>query len=795
MADRRDVMVPLILVLAPLGRDGTVICDILRPTAFSCEVVPDTAALVARLDVAATAVIAEEAFASPADLERLGDWLQVQEPWSDFPFVLLALPGEDSSPPRKALADRLGNITVLERPLRPDTLVRAVVAGARARRRQYETARLLQERARAEAKLRESEEHYRNAAELNPQVAWTADPDGQLDRVAERWREWTGTTGLGATWSEGLHPDDRPHTFEAWRQAVASGEPYDVEHRVKRLTGVYRWARSRASPRRDDAGRIVKWYGSTEDVHDRKQAEEGLYRLTQTLERQVADRTAALRASEARLRTIFETSYQYQALVSLDGILLDANATLLGNIGRDLTEVVGRPFADLPWFAETPSLADDMRQAVETVARGETVRREITTRLPAGWRTFDFEMRPMRDQYGDVVALVPEAVDITERRHAEEALRQSQKLEAMGQLTGGVAHDFNNLLTPIMGSLDLLHRRRIGGEREQRLIDGALQAAERAKMLVQRLLAFARRQPLRSSAVDVGSLITGMRDLVASTSGPRISVEVEADPVLPPAKADANQLEMAILNLSVNARDAMPDGGALRITAATETVGPGHRSKLSPGPYIRLSVADTGGGMDEATLARAIEPFFSTKGVGKGTGLGLSMVHGLVAQLGGALTIASAPGRGTDVELWLPVSDRAADPVEPAVADVALGGSGKALLVDDEDLVRASAADMLVDLGYTVTEAGSAAKALDLIEHGLTPDFIMTDHLMPGMNGTDFARIIRQRLPDVPVLIVSGYAETAGIAADLPRLNKPFRRKELAARLCEMLGASEKRPR
>ena len=210
---------------------------------------------------------------------------------------------------------------------------------------------------------------------------------------------------------------------------------------------------------------------------------------------------------------------------------------------------------------------------------------------------------------------------------AEEALRQAQKMEAMGQLTGGVAHDFNNLLTPIVGALDMLRRKGLGGNREQRLIDGAAQSAERAKTLVQRLLAFARRQPLQPVAVDVAKLVIGMADLIRSTSGPQIRVVVEVQDDLAPAKADPNQLEMALLNLSVNARDAMPDGGTLRISAGEEQVGFGHTSKLEPGRYIRLSVADTGLGMDETTLARAVEPFFSTKGVGKGTGLGLSMVH------------------------------------------------------------------------------------------------------------------------------------------------------------------------
>lgn len=380
---------------------------------------------------------------------------------------------------------------------------------------------------------------------------------------------------------------------------------------------------------------------------------------------------------------------------------------------------------------------------------------------------------------------------IAEREEAQKALRQSQKMEAMGQLTGGVAHDFNNLLTPIVGTLDMLQRRGVGGEREQRLISGAVQSAERAKTLVQRLLAFARRQPLRTVPVDVAKLVGDMGDLVASTTGPQIKVVIDVPEDLPAAIADLNQLEMALLNLSVNARDAMLEGGTMRISASTERVGTGHRSKLGAGDYLCLSVADTGIGMDAATLARAVEPFFSTKGVGKGTGLGLSMVHGLASQLNGALTIQSAPGLGTNVELWLPRSMtepapalRIVDALEPQLTH------GLALLVDDEELVRTSTAYMLAELGYRVIEAASGEEALELMEAGETFDLLVTDHLMPGINGTDLARVVRTSRPGTAVLLVSGYAEREGLDPDLPRLTKPFRKNELAASLSQLRGES-----
>nr|WP_277923757.1 PAS domain-containing sensor histidine kinase [Sphingomonas sp. TREG-RG-20F-R18-01] len=381
----------------------------------------------------------------------------------------------------------------------------------------------------------------------------------------------------------------------------------------------------------------------------------------------------------------------------------------------------------------------------------------------------------------DVTARVEEQRRLSE---AQEALRQSQKMESMGQLTGGVAHDFNNLLTPIIGSLDMLVRRGVGSERERRLIDGALQSADRAKTLVQRLLAFARRQPLQASAVDLGTLINGMADLIGSTLGPMIDVQIDLADDLPPVTVDQNQLEMALLNLAVNARDAMADGGSLTIHAMRESVREGDGTKLRRGHYVLLCVADTGSGMDEATLARAIEPFFSTKGIGKGTGLGLSMVHGLAAQLGGAMAIDSAPNEGTTIKLWLPVSRAPVNAGNTEAAQIdARPHRGKVLLVDDEELVRMSTADMLMDLGFDVTEAGSAEEALRLVDEGERPDILVTDHLMPGMSGAELARALRAKITELPVLIVSGYAEAEGIAPDLSRLTKPFRIAELAQRI------------
>ncbi|MDP1028397.1 PAS domain S-box protein [Sphingomonas sp. KR1UV-12] len=509
---------------------------------------------------------------------------------------------------------------------------------------------------------------------------------------------------------------------------------------------------------------------------ERARAEEELRDLNDTLEEQVAARSA----ERDRLWTLSQDMF---ARADYSGMMSAVSPAWMQVLGWTEAELLSRGYA-------TFMHPDDMPGTLAAIARMANTRRptRFENRIATsdgGWKPIEWIVAPEPD--GDnFIAVGRDLSDAKAREDAlgaaQEALRQSQKMEAMGSLTGGVAHDFNNLLTPIIGSLDMLVRKGIGSERERRLIGGALQSAERAKTLVQRLLAFARRQPLQPTAVDVARIVDGMAGLIGSTLGPTIDVRVDLAADLPPARADLNQLEMALLNLAVNARDAMPDGGELTITARRESVR--GRGDLPRGHYVRLSVGDSGVGMDADTVGRAVEPFFSTKGVGKGTGLGLSMVHGLVAQLGGGLTIDSAPGRGTTIGLWLPISAVAPDGEErPVETTPAVKGRGTALLIDDEDLVRMSTADMLADLNYDVVEAGSAEEALRLIGDGLEPDLLVTDHLMPGMSGAQLARELKVARPELPVLIVSGYAEEDGIDPDIPRLTKPFRNAELAASL------------
>ena len=365
-------------------------------------------------------------------------------------------------------------------------------------------------------------------------------------------------------------------------------------------------------------------------------------------------------------------------------------------------------------------------------------------------------------------------------------LHQAQKLETLGQLTGGVAHDFNNLLTPVIGNLDLLRRRLPANDASQRLIDAGLQAASRAATLVQRLLAFARRQDLRVRSVNVGILLDGMKDLIRRSLDPAIGVHISHSPGLSPARVDPNQLELAILNLAINARDAMPGGGTLRINADAASAEGG---SVTPGDYVRITVRDTGVGMDQQTLARAVEPFFSTKGVGKGTGLGLSMVHGLAAQLGGVLDLNSRPGEGTTAEVWLPVAAEAATAEDLESGSLIQARRGaEILLVDDEELVRIGTAEMLSDVGYKVIEATSGAEALRLLRSGNAPDLLITDYLMPGMNGVELIEHARELAPSMKVMLITGYSTIAeGPGASVPRLSKPFRQSDLAKLVADIV--------
>lgn len=501
---------------------------------------------------------------------------------------------------------------------------------------------------------------------------------------------------------------------------------------------------------------------------------------------------AALRASEERFRSLYRGTPLPLHSLDREGRIEQVSQTWLDLLGYREEEVIGRPLinflteesarrarqVDWPTLIEQDRL-DPCDYRVVT-KQGEF--RDVVS-------TFKIE----RDDEGNFLHVLGGLTDVTERKQAEEALRQAQKIEAIGQLTGGIAHDFNNLLAVVMGNLELLQKRLPEDERMARLVESALEGAQRGAALTQRLLAFARRQDLRPAPVDVPALVRGMTDLLQRSLGPTVRVRTHFPLHLPPAQVDANQLEMALLNLAVNARDAMPEGGALDITAEevdADTLPDG----LPSGHYVKLSLADSGHGMDPDTLTRASDPFFTTKGLGKGTGLGLSMVQGLAAQSGGKLVLKSVVGEGTTVQLYLPVAAQVAPASsEGEAAPVSSAASlHRILVVDDDRLVLANTGAVLEDLGHEVSLALSGEDALAQLGKGLEPDLIVTDQLMPGMTGLQLMAEVHRKWPGLPCLIVSGFAEmTADEAGQCPVLAKPFTQAQLAGAI-QRIGAAGK---
>jgi signal transduction histidine kinase len=537
----------------------------------------------------------------------------------------------------------------------------------------------------------------------------------------------------------------------------------------------------------------------------RRESEEALRRLNESLERQVADRTADLRGKEARLRTIFGNSYTYQGYLATDGTLLDANATSLAWINAQLIDVLGKPFWETPWFTGTPGMTEVVRESIPVVAAGNVVRKEIHLNLPqGGWRWFDFQMRPVRDHQNEVVAIVPEAVELTERRAAEEALRQAQKMEGIGQLTGGVAHDFNNLLTIIVGSLETLRRQikqpDFDPANVERVADSAMRGAQRAASLTQRLLAFSRQQPLDPKPVDVSRLVTGMSDLLHRTIGEQIAIETVLAGGLWRTNIDANQLEIAIINLAVNARDAMPNGGKLTIETSNVSLDEGYalnQAEVVPGQYVMLAVTDNGAGMSRDTVLKAFEPFFTTKDIGHGTGLGLSQVYGFVKQSGGHVKIYSEIGLGTTVKIYLPrlYSNESAVSAEPSARIVKGRENETILAVEDDADVRAHTCSILRELGYRVLEAPNGKAALDLLQANPDVDLLFTDVGLPGgMNGRQLAEAARKSNARLKVLFTTGYARNAivhdgRLDPGVQLLTKPFTYAALSGKVRDMLDA------
>jgi PAS domain S-box-containing protein len=661
-----------VLILAPVGRDAALTRTVLDLAGLESVVCSDLYELQRNLvEGAGAAVITEEALIGQ-DISGIIDWIRHQPSWSDFPFIVPLEPGvsaEACGQERDAL-QQSGNLTLLERPVGTATLVSAVHAALHARGRQYEVHDALEA-------LTASERRYRTLAEALPQLVWTSRPDGQLDYFNRQWIDYTGIPEeeqFGFSWLEKVvHSEDRERVRERWMAAVQGRSDYDLELRIRRADGQYRWFKARATPVRD-AGRTVRWFGTCTDLTDVVVARETLARSREELERLVAERTQSLAAANDRV-----------------------------------------------------------------------------------------------------------TAEIAERQRTEEALRQAQKLEAIGQLTSGVAHDFNNLLTGVLGNLELLERKLTNQDLLRRL-RAARSAAERGARLTHQLLAFSRKQHLAPAPLDLNRLLREASDMLFRTIGATVQIETVLTEGLWPALVDPTQIELVLLNLAINARDAMPNGG--RLTIRTANVDPANApAELPAGEYVLISVGDTGEGMMDEVLRKAIEPFFTTKEPGKGSGLGLSMVHGVATQSGGGLHIESRLGHGTTVSVYLPRAR-----TKPTVAreresrSSTVHETATILVVDDDPDVREVAVCSLEGLGYRTLAADSGAVALEVLATAGDIDLLLADMAMPGMSGVELIRTARRRRPDLRALLVTGYAEVSAFSpadGDFV-LQKPYRLERLA---------------
>ncbi|EJN22557.1 PAS domain S-box [Pseudomonas sp. GM79] len=594
------------------------------------------------------------------------------------------------------------------------------------------------------------------------------DPDGIItswNAGAKRFKGYEEAEILGQHFSRFYTEEDRKAGLpqRALDTAIHEGR-FEGEGWRVRKDGTHFWSHVIIDPIRDPSGKLLGFAKITRDLTDRKMAEE------------------TLKQSEQQFRLLVQSVTDYAIyMLAPDGRVTNWNLGAQRIKGYRPEEVIGQHFS--MFYTPEDREAGEPQRALEIATREGRFENKAWRVRKDGTRFFaHVVVDPIWGETGTLLGFAKITRDITEVTQAQQALEktrealfQAQKMQAIGQLSGGIAHDFNNLLTVILGNLEIVRKRAADDPRITRLLDNATQGALRGVSLTQRMLAFARRQELKTESVEIPTLIQGITGLLRSSLGPAVSIETRFAPELEPVMADVNQLELAVLNLATNARDAMPDGGKLIISAQTHEV---HDQKLSltAGRYVCLSVTDTGEGMDDATLASAMDPFFTTKGVGKGTGLGLSMVLGYLEQLGGRFSLKSRKNVGTTAELWIPVA-LANSTTTPAIEETAMSRVPRlcVLVVDDDSLVLTSTSLLLEDLGHRVISASSGAQALELFDSEPAIDLVITDMVMPKMNGEQLAQIIRNIRPQLPIILATGYAERLeGLAARLPRLSKPF---------------------
>jgi len=645
----------------------------------------------------------------------------------------------------------------------------------------------------AERSLRESEARFRRIANNAPVIMWVTRLDRRREFVNDTYLQFTGIPRdrvADHDWKDFIHPEDWDRVAADSVAGEASMQSFSIEARFRRADGEWRWLRSVSSPRFGPDGELLGFIGAAFDVTLAKQGE-------LQLKAEVEARTAELSASEGRFRAVFDTALEMMALLTPEGDYLEVNRTALESINCSAGMLHRLKAWELPPVADNPEAAAIMRDLVRRGALGETAEAELQVTVAGERQTHLTSVKPVLGADGRPVYLVGEARDVSELRGAQEQLRQSQKMEALGQLTGGIAHDFNNLLTVVVGGLDLIVKR-AEDVKLQRYARNALEAAERGARLTAQLLAFSRVQRLEVKPTLVSPLIENMRPLLRNVLGPGIQKKISLDSELMPVLADPTQLELAVLNLTINARDAMPEGGLLTIATRKMTIA--GDPELEPGDYIELSISDTGTGMSEEVIGRAFEPFFTTKDVGRGTGLGLSMVYGVARQSGGTARIESEAGQGTTVRLYFRRAAAAAAMAEAgaSASDEVPGGAAAAqvLVVDDDPDVRGFITASLEDLGYQVREASDGERALAQFRES-APDLVVLDFLMPGMSGADVARVMRSERPAQPILFVSGYSETDAIRAAAPEaalLPKPFRAAALGKAVRQVLAAEKTVP-